>query len=561
MMSPTSRESHGIPSVSTLHFRVGPRGGAVGVDRSRRPDRRWARATRPSRRHPDFSQDASRVTILSAQSGSWSSASTWQGGQIPTGNHVVRILLGHTVTIDDTAAVAYTVAIDGKLAFAPTVNTRLKVTNLEVMAGNMAMGTPGVLEVGTAATPIAANVTAEIVIANSPLGGSVADPDQFGTGIIVFGKMTMHGSVRTPTFVRLAAEPRAGHTTLTLSEAVSGWKVGDRLVLPGHPAHQGKRSHRRPAGSTPSTSGKSARSRPCRRTAKPLTLTSRLQYDHLGARDLNGVLDFPAARRQPDPERHRPLGESRRDPRAHARQPHGRRGHPLCALQGPRTHDVSAAETTRRNHIGRYPLHMHHISGPLPTPANGYQFTLVGNAVDGGSVETKFKWGIAVHGSHYGLIQDNVVYNYNGASIATEDGSESFNVFDHNFALRGMGEPNNSVSEARMAMGTEGVGFWFRGPEQLRPQQRRGQFPESDDRSRVWVRLPVPLPGQYRDPEFQGRRHHGHMAPASRRPGTATTCRSSNSRTTKRTARCRADSRTGGSAPRIRSPTRTGRKA
>ena len=28
---------------------------------------------------------------------------------------------------------------------------------------------------------------------------------------------------------------------------------------------------------------------------------------------------------------------------------------------------------------------MHHNRGPLPTPANGYQFTLVGNAVDGGS--------------------------------------------------------------------------------------------------------------------------------------------------------------------------------
>ena len=34
----------------------------------------------------------------------------------------------------------------------PTVNTRLKVTNLQVMAGDMGMGTPGVLEVGTAAS-------------------------------------------------------------------------------------------------------------------------------------------------------------------------------------------------------------------------------------------------------------------------------------------------------------------------------------------------------------------------------------------------------------------------
>ena len=109
----------------------------------------------------------------------------------------------------------------------------------------MGMGTPGVLEVGTAATPIAAGVTAEIVIANTPLGGSVADPDQFGTGITVLGKVTMHGSVKTPTFVRLATEPRAGQTTLTLSAAVSGWQLGDRLVLPDTRHMQGQRS--RPA--------------------------------------------------------------------------------------------------------------------------------------------------------------------------------------------------------------------------------------------------------------------------------------------------------------------------
>ena len=32
--------------------------------------------------------------------------------------------------------------------------------------------------------------------------------------------------------MRLATEPRAGNTTLTLEQAVSGWKVGDRLVMP-----------------------------------------------------------------------------------------------------------------------------------------------------------------------------------------------------------------------------------------------------------------------------------------------------------------------------------------
>src|SRR6185436_14406404 len=52
---------------------------------------------------PDFSLDTSRPGVQSVQSGSWSSPSTWQGGQVPTANHVVRIVQGHTVTIDDTS--------------------------------------------------------------------------------------------------------------------------------------------------------------------------------------------------------------------------------------------------------------------------------------------------------------------------------------------------------------------------------------------------------------------------------------------------------------------------
>jgi hypothetical protein len=410
---------------------------------------------------PDFSQDTSRPAVQSVQSGSWSNPSTW-GGAVPTANHIVRIVQGHTVTIDNTSAVAYTIAVDGKLAFASTVNTRLKVTNLEVMAGNMGMGTPGVLEVGTMAAPIAVNVTAEIVIADSPLGGSVPDPDQFGTGINVFGKVSMHGSVRTPTFLRLSTEPRAGHTTLTLSAPVSGWKIGDRLVLPD--TRHLKESEVTGGGWVNAVNQWEERTvQAISADGMTVTLNSPLQYDHSGARDLNGVLDFLPH-----------VGNLTRNVVIRSENPSGTRGHMLSIHLADvdiryvlfkdmgRTTYLPLDNTT--NHIGRYAIHVHHLSGPLPSPANGYQFTVLGNAVDGGSVETKFKWGITVHGSHYGLIQDNVVYNYNGAAVATEDGSESFNVFDHNFALRGMGEPSDSVSEARMALGTEGVGFWFRGP-------------------------------------------------------------------------------------------------
>ena len=178
------------------------------------------------------------------------------------------------------------------------------------------------------------------------------------------------------------------------------------------------------------------------RTAGRSPSTAPLQYDHLGARDFNGVLEFLPH-----------VGNLTRNVIVRSANPTGTRGHVLFihmadidiryALFRDLGRTTFRPLNTTTNHIGRYPIHIHHVSGPLATPANGYQFTLIGNAVDGGSAATQFKWGIAVHGSHYGLIQDNVVYNYNGAAIATEDGSESFNVFDHNFVLRGMGEPND----------------------------------------------------------------------------------------------------------------------
>jgi hypothetical protein len=327
--------------------------------------------------------------------------------------------------------------------------------------GMPSMSSVGYLEIGTAANPIAATVTAEIVIASTPPGGSLPDPEQYGTGILNFGKMTVHGATKNPTFVRVAVEPRAGHTTLTLEEPATGWEAGDRLVIPDT-------RHIR-WNETDGSNWTNAQNQWEELTIaaisadnRVITIAGSLAFNHLGARDLNGVLEFLPH-----------VGNLTRNVIISSESATGWRGHVISvhiadtdiryALFKDLGRTTYKPLNTTTNLIGRYPIHMHHNRGPLPTPANGYQFTLIGNAVDGGSVETQFKWGIAVHNSHYGLIQQNVVYNYNGSSIVTEDGSESYNVFDRNFAIRGMGEPNNSVSEARTAMGTEAVGFWFRG--------------------------------------------------------------------------------------------------
>src|SRR5205085_2753283 len=110
------------------------------------------------------------------------------------------------------------------LVFRTDVNTRLTVTNLLVLEG-------GELQVGSAANPVAANVKAEISFSDLAIN-TAADPEQYGNGLIALGKVTMCGAAKNQTFVTLASEPHAGATSLTLSQPVSGWQVGDKLLLP-----------------------------------------------------------------------------------------------------------------------------------------------------------------------------------------------------------------------------------------------------------------------------------------------------------------------------------------
>lgn len=93
----------------------------------------------------------------------------------------------------------------------------------------------------------------------------------------------------------------------------------------------------------------------------------------------------------------------------------------------------------------------------MNTPANGYQYTVLGNAVDDDAPVNRRKWAITLHDSHYGLVQNNVVYNAGGWGIGTEDGSESFNDFVGNFVAKVRGEGGRANENASL-------GFWLRGP-------------------------------------------------------------------------------------------------
>jgi hypothetical protein len=393
---------------------------------------------------PNF---AASPTIRSAANGAWSSPSTWLPARVPAATDVVSIT--HTVTFDTLAGEADVIGIDGGgvLRFATNQSTRLRASTLLVLPN-------GTLEVGTAATPVAAAMTAEIVIRNTALNPAI-DPDQYGTGLLVIdGSVMLHGSAKTPTYVRTATEPRAGDPTIALEQPVSGWRAGDRVFLPDTrqvPAEHWFNPNYALQFDERVVQSVSA-------DGRTLTLTVPLSFDHRGARDANNTPTITSDNIALLPH----VGNLTRNVIIRSENPAGTRGHTLfthrssVSLRYAQFQDLGRTRATEldatTNHIGRYPLHIHQLWGPVNPSNTGYQFVVQGNAIN-----DSLKWPIAVHGSHFGLIKQNVVFGgaqLTGAGIAIEDGTETENVFEQNFVANIRGSINPRESGPSTADGT-----------------------------------------------------------------------------------------------------------
>lgn len=235
--------------------------------------------------HDQIPNFAVRPTAATAGDGNWSDPATWETHRVPGHHDIVLIRSQHRVIYDvvgdETLAV---VGIEGVLRFSIDRSTRMESGTVLVLPG-------GTLEIGSATHPIGSDVQAEIVIADWPLATSgpddvtgVYDPRQFGTGLLGLGTITMHGAPRSPTFARLAVEPRSGHETLVLESAPTGWRPGDRVFVPdtrhlsesGSPQYRGQWEERILQSVHENT----------------VRLDRDLDHDHRGARDGDGTLDF-----------------------------------------------------------------------------------------------------------------------------------------------------------------------------------------------------------------------------------------------------------------------------
>jgi PKD repeat protein len=405
---------------------------------------------------PDF---GAFPTVTSVASGPWSDPTTWSGGAVPKAGAIVAITAGTTVVFDLANSPTITtieVRNGGDLNFDTTSSHTLTVGTLEVLQGGcFCIGTPG--------APIAPNLTDQVVFADQPID-PVADPQAWGTGLIDFGMVNLEGAPKTSE-VTVATAPLTGDTVLHLANPVLGWMPGDRLILPDT-----RQLDADQWGSGYSPEWESATVASVSADGLAVTLTAPLQFDHQGATDTAGTLRYLPQ-----------VMDMTRNVTLSSANPNGTRGHTLFTAMANadvryvgfdnlgRTTDAPIGAT---NPAGRYALHIHHLMIPMDPTANGYNFTLIGNAIDNGDATISNsagfgpEWGLVVHGSNNGLIEGNDIYNIDGAGLVTQDGTETGNVFDGNMVVRvaGLGGRPDYYTATNGGEAREGSAFWFASP-------------------------------------------------------------------------------------------------
>jgi hypothetical protein len=288
---------------------------------------------------------------------------------------------------------------------------------------------------------------------------TVLDPSQYGHGILV-----VNAEIRTvapswrQSYCQLGGEARAGDVTLTLASVPTGWQAGDKLVIP---------DTRQPATSA-DLSAQTGMATIASIDGATVTLTEPLQYDHLGWRKSDGtpgLLPDVANLTQPIVIR--------------SENPQGVRGHVFVTaashqdVEGVllvgmgRTTSAKLHSTARddqgnlvqigTNQIGRYAWHHHHLLGRRGSGLP-WQFRFEHCSVDGSP-----KWGIAVHGSHFGIVNDCAVYNAAGCGIVTEDPWVYGNKITNNIVIAkqaGSGERMTSDFGGRAQRNNPAGDFW-----------------------------------------------------------------------------------------------------
>ncbi len=373
--------------------------------------------------------------IRSVQSGAWSSPATWEGNVVPGHGVQVQVRPGHTVTYDVQAPESLVIRalfIAGTVSFATDKSTQLNVGLIKIEATDSTdeegfdcdmhleeadtKAPRASLLVGTPLQAVAAKAKALIRLTYVPGMNKESCPAIVCCG----GRMDFHGAPLSRSWVKLGATATQGAKEVTLSEPVTGWNVGDQIIVIATEADHDKE-----------------------RTTEPRTITAidgtTLRFDepltanHLGEGEFRGE-----------------VANLSRNVIVESADPDGERGHTMYHRYSAGS--ISYAEFRhlgKKGVLGRYSLHFHLVGS-----------TMRGSSVIGASIWDSHNRWLTIHGTNHLVVRDCVGYKSLGHGYFMEDGTEVYNVLDRNLAVEAR-STKNLPKQVLPFDQNEGAGFWW----------------------------------------------------------------------------------------------------
>jgi hypothetical protein len=401
-----------------------------------------ARAQHSRDHHVHFS-------IQSVRDGKWSDARTWKPARVPGKDDRALISRGTRVEYDvESKDVIRLVQVVGTLTFARDRDTELNVGILKVQnsdtcsesgfacdfsgvndAGEPQAGPGGQLPallIGTPNDPIPATHTACIRL-HYLEGMSKEDAPAIAC---CSARMEIHGAPLSRTWVKLGADVKPGESTVVLSAVVSGWRVGDEVIVTG--------SRRRGFGSFRPGARRGQQPQTERRTitridGKTLQLDRPLDHEHQGSGEFRSE-----------------VANLSRNVIIESADPGGVRGHTVYHRFSRGSISYARfAHLGKEGVLGRYPIHYHLVGD-----------TMRGSSVRGVAIVDSHNRWITIHGTEYLVVRDCVGYQSIGHGFFMEDGTEVYNLLDRNLGVHayfGKRLPHQVLPFDQ----NEGAAFWW----------------------------------------------------------------------------------------------------
>lgn len=399
---------------------------------------------------PDTADHESHVhfSVRSVSNGPWSDPSTWNPARVPKPGDRVLISSRTTVNYDvNEKGVLRLVQVAGTLSFARDRNTELNVGLLTIQHSDTCSEhgfacefegaeagpvTPSEhwpsLIVGTSDAPIPAEHTARIRL------HYVEGMDKKNAPAIACcsGRMELHGAPMSRTWMKLGADVAEGSNQVTLSGDVSGWRVGDEIIVTATDRASGGSASFRQASDN-AKEPQTERRTIAAMEGTVLTLDRPLRYAHSGRGEFRGE-----------------VANLSRNVVVESADPNGVRGHTVYHRfsRGGISY-ARFAHLGKEGVLGRYAIHYHLVGD-----------TMRGSSVLGAAVVDSHNRWVTIHGTQYLLVRDCIGYGSVGHGYFLEDGTEVYNLLDRNLAVhacRGRRLPDQALPFDP----NDGAGFWW----------------------------------------------------------------------------------------------------